>query len=110
MNRDLHTQEPPATSEAFIDPKEAKLHPARPDKTVVVGSDVLYALPKGSKNPGELRPAKVVRVWSQTCVNLMVFTDGSNDGLSDCYRVTSALYGEGYDTWQWPLDTAPTER
>jgi hypothetical protein len=40
----------------------------------------------------------------------MVFTDGSNDGLSDCYRVTSALYGEGYDTWQWPLDTAPTER
>ena len=43
-----------------------------------VGDDVHYVLPDG-RHPGEHRPAKIVKVWSDTCVQLVVFIDGSND-------------------------------
>lgn len=41
---------------------------------VDIGARVHYVLPDGNH-----RPATVVAVWSQTCVNLAVQVDGSND-------------------------------
>ncbi len=56
-------------------------------------------------------PAIITAVWSDTCVNLMVFTDGSNseaDGTNFrcCKWVTSATLGASENpqprTWHWP--------
>ncbi len=56
-------------------------------------------------------PAIVTAVWGDTCVNLMVFTDGSNsevDGTNFrcCKWVTSATLDEAETpqprTWHWP--------
>ncbi len=72
-----------------------------------VGRIVHYVLPDGH-NAGDHRPAIIVRVWSPECVQLQVFTDGTNDG---------AGYGAGIDwrssvarddsalkrgSWHWP--------
>ena len=46
-----------------------------------IGEWVLYVLGGESNHAGEVRPALVVRVWSQTIVNLIVFGDGENDKL-----------------------------
>ena len=43
-----------------------------------IGWVVHYVLPDG-RYPGEHRPAFVVKVWSETVVNLQVFVDGTND-------------------------------
>ena len=45
---------------------------------VIEGSMVHYVLDSGP-NTGEHRPALIVKVWSEDCVNLQVFLDGSND-------------------------------
>jgi hypothetical protein len=42
-------------------------------------------------------PAVVVHVWSETCVNLKVFTDGPDD-----IWVTSVTEGTGMRQWSWP--------
>lgn len=57
-------------------------------------------------------PAMVVAVWTDTCVNLQVFTDGSNSepGFSSnppsVKWITSAMYSGDADpglyTWHWP--------
>ena len=80
-----------------------------------VGRVVLYHL-----QGGEDRPAIITRVWNdhpgQECVQLQVFTDGSND--SDALRVmsrvsqseeapnvlwaTSVVLGTGVGEWSWP--------
>ncbi len=49
-----------------------------------IGRIVHYVLPSGHHNAGEHRPAIIVRVWDQkpneqSCVQLQVFMDGSND-------------------------------
>lgn len=62
-----------------------------------------------------LRPALVVRVWGDTCVNLQVFLDGTNDqhvgplggevarvpalGIAWC---TSVTQGDKLGEWRWP--------
>ena len=66
-----------------------------------VGDIVLYTLGSDARTPGELRPAIVVVVWSESFVGLNVFLDRDND-----YDETPSRYGEvgyeadgGYDTW-----------
>lgn len=55
---------------------------AAPASEVKVGDDVLYLLARPQHEPPDVveRPAKVVEVWSQTCLQLVVFTDAPNDG------------------------------
>ncbi len=74
------------------------------ESPIWVGDDVLFAIA-----PNELRPAKVVRVWGPTVVNLQVFLDGTNDArhLSDVERpplcvwwVTSVSEGQGAREWR----------
>jgi hypothetical protein len=56
------------------------------------------------------RPAIVTRVWSDTCVNLQVFTDGINDcdegspGANGVLWKTSASLDESMaeGSWHWP--------
>jgi hypothetical protein len=80
----------------------------------------------GTDETPELRPALVVRVWSDTCVNLRVFPDGSNDSpahgigwkdekgeIRDIFTAaereagsawkTSAVEGTGIGSWRWPV-------
>ena len=45
-----------------------------PDVEPRVGDDVLFVL-----DTDAVRPAKVVRVWSPECANLVVFCDGSGE-------------------------------
>ncbi len=44
-------------------------------ETVQIGDIVHYVLPDGQH-----RPAIVVKIWNPTCVNMIVFADGLNDG------------------------------
>jgi hypothetical protein len=87
-----------------------------------VGRIVNYVL-----NNGEIRPAIIVQVWSDTCVNLRVFFDGSNDAAAEGFDYgltaaafgaewrTSVCYAEPTDgvvefrahTWFWPARVAP---
>lgn len=79
------------------------------EQKISVGRIVTYVLPDG-KNKGERRPAIVVRVWSETTVNLQVFTDGdgnpeNNDGLPSVLWQTSRQHDEenrSPGTWHWP--------
>lgn len=45
----------------------------------IIGDLVYYKLGNEWNRPGELRPAMIVRVWSEFTVNLLVFVDGDND-------------------------------
>lgn len=71
----------------------------------------------------DIRPAIIVRIWSDTCVNLRVFFDGSNDERAGGfeYGSTAAAFGAEWrtsvsyveppaysglelqpNTWHWP--------
>jgi len=82
-----------------------------------VGSVVQFKF--GAEESPTVRPAIVVRVWSEECVNLAVLPDGSNDGakveypaeggqrqvsggLCAFWWVTSALKGDGVRQWNYP--------
>ena len=79
---------------------------------------------------GQIAPALVVAVWGETCVNLLVFLDGSNHGHDEVrhpdkpdgieYKpahmrwITSATLDESASpregTWHWPPREAPDPR
>jgi hypothetical protein len=70
-----------------------------------VGRIVEYVL-KDRYGKLQIRPAIIVRVWSDTCVQLQVFTDGTNDGpdyASGIYWATSVMRCENKSerTWDW---------
>lgn len=72
-----------------------------------VGRIVNFKLPDypaGARSIGDVRGAVVTRVWSDTCVNLRVFTDGENDQGQSEYH-TSVCMGEGNGQWSWPVRT-----
>lgn len=74
--------------------------------TPSVGRIVHYVLPDG-RNRGTHRPALIVAVWSETIVNLQVFTDGPNDGndyvTGQVWRTSVRFAEEGdFGTWHWP--------
>lgn len=59
----------------------------------------------------EIRPAIIVRVWSDTCVQLQIFIDGTNDrnkgfNIEEQLRGiawrTSVVQGDDPGQWQWP--------
>ncbi len=71
-----------------------------------IGRIVHYVLANG-----EHRPAIIVRVWSDVCINLLVFRDGINDpgllGGGDGYVqwATSVVQNEDEKSplsWHWP--------
>ncbi|MBL1176880.1 hypothetical protein [Pantanalinema sp. GBBB05] len=70
--------------------------------SVSVGSIVNYVLPDG-RSEGQIRPAIVVRKWSDTCVNLQVLTDGDNDypGKDGTLWKTSVTYSEDKLPYTW---------
>jgi hypothetical protein len=57
-------------------------------------------------HPGDHRPAIVVRVWSEDCVNLRVFCDGGNDRPDgqDLWITSATLDASAAagGTWHWP--------
>jgi hypothetical protein len=70
-----------------------------------VGRIVNFTLPDypvGARNAGEVRGAVITRVWNNTCVNLRVFTDGSNDEGQSEYH-TSVVQGDVMGKWNWPV-------
>jgi hypothetical protein len=74
-----------------------------------IGRIVHYVLSENDSkyHPGDHRPAIIVNVWSDECVNLQVFTDGAND---NDYRVpmlwvTSSTRddsGAEHRSWHFP--------
>lgn len=71
------------------------------------GRIVHYVLKDGNRQ-GEHRPAVIVRVWTDSMVNLLVFADGENDRE---YTDENYVYWSGSKendesgtpgTWHWP--------
>lgn len=85
-----------------------------PAEDVVVGRIVHFVMTDGDE-----RPAMIVRVWNDTCVNLQVFPDGLNDrrrAENDFGWRTSCLYQApdptGKDclrpmSWHWCRERHP---
>lgn len=70
-----------------------------------VGRIVEYVL-TDRYGENQVRPAIIIRVWSPECVQLQVFTDGTNDGpeyASGLYWATSVRRSEEKEprTWDW---------
>lgn len=69
---------------------------------VTVGQIVNYVLHDG-RNKGKIRPAIIVRVWGDTCVNLQVFVDGDNDfpHSTSPVWITSSVYSGNKEPRTW---------
>ena len=81
-------------------------------QTPALGRIVHYILPDGH-HIGDHRPAIITRVWSDTCVNLTVFTDSENDGFppNGLIHRTSVSFHEAvrheFGSWHWPEFVPP---
>lgn len=65
---------------------------------VVIYSFVSKAEADVASNGAAEVPAVIVRVWSDTCVNLKVLTDGTYDLWK-----TSVSLGDLPGQWRWPV-------
>ena len=70
--------------------------------TPTIGRIVHYHVPRdsaplGGGNHADVAPAVIVAVWSATCVNLKVLTDGP----ADVWK-TSIVEGDQPGQWSWP--------
>lgn len=79
-----------------------------PSPTLTHGRIVEFRLDSGPK-AGQYRPAMVVRVWSNDCAYLQVFTDKVNDGADPWAPLAggewvraSCMRGTDLGTWRWP--------
>ncbi len=73
---------------------------------VKIGDIVHFVMKEGIE-----RPAIVTQVWSENCVNMTVFADGTNDGAfgySPSYTSwqTSVIYSKEQkpNSWHYPED------
>ncbi len=116
---------PPGLDEAaiiaLVDTKVAAAIKAlrpKPEPRKVSPGRIVHFRIGGSDEEPELRPASIVRVWHEDCVNLQVEFDGTNDLRFGCetggpgpdvdeatrgrgWR-TSILEGVGVGLWRWP--------
>lgn len=54
---------------------------------------------------GEMFPAMITHVWTDTCVNLVIFNNGLTDnGLEVTFKRPSVTFAENHvnHTWHWP--------
>lgn len=77
----------------------------------MIGKIVGYVLEDERRHKGEVRPAIIVRQWSETCVQLQVFMDGDggewNDGTPNIVWKTSIDKGNSktdLGTWHFLED------
>ena len=61
-------------------------------------ADRTLARTAANHNVQEELPAIVVAVWSETCINVRVFSDGNSLEWK-----TSILQGEQEGQWHWPV-------
>lgn len=73
-----------------------------------IGRIVIYKLTETERayfNGADILPAVIVRVWSDTCVNLKVLTDGN----ADLWVTSSTLQDDTKSpqsrNWSWPERT-----
>lgn len=95
----------------IVEPAVATQKTVEATRTPKIGDDVLYVLSSG-RSKGEVRPGKVVRVWNAATVNLIVFTDATNDfdtstlGSNGILWATSVHFApvdsKELHTWHWP--------
>lgn len=64
-----------------------------------IGRIVIYRYyPLGGPNGSEFCPAVIVRVWTDTCVNLKLLEDGPENSWK-----TSVMHGIDNAQWDWPF-------
>lgn len=69
-----------------------------------IGRIVIYRFRPGSYNNGAAEaPAVVVRVWSDSCVNLKILMDGPFDYWKTSILQEQAVGGTTPGTWHWPV-------
>ncbi len=74
-----------------------------------IGRIVTYKLGVYDGDPGVVNngslecPAVIVRVWSDTCVNLRLLFDGAGE----LPWKTSVLCGDDVGQWRWPMFVPP---
>jgi hypothetical protein len=71
-----------------------------------IGRIVHYVMSQiDGRLPGDHRPAIIVRVWSDDCVNLQVFTDLGDGCINPTFCVSSASRddnGKDHGSWHFP--------
>lgn len=72
---------------------------------LTIGRTVLYILPLGHPCQGEIRPAIVVKVWSDLCANLHVILDVANGETLEACHQSSVMHSTepgALRSWHWP--------